>query len=228
MPPALNAALDPFGPSAAFVRRPTGRAPLAAVPADAPDPAPPAAPPTERARRLWSNSVTLGSAVVVVLCTIIEISPWLGAGPIAVALGLAAVAGAAAYAARHVTRLRDELARLRRELESARQAEHWHRAVLDEVAEAVLVASPEGRLLETNQAAWRLLGRGREELSGRRLWDLLPLDDRVVALRRGELAATHGGGLRRLLRPDGSAILADVSWSTLDDGRVIYLARPFR
>lgn len=227
MPPALNAALDTFGPAAAFVRRPTERAPLAVVPAAAPEPAPPVVP-TERSRRLWSNSVALGSAVVVVLCTLIEISPWLGAGPIAVALALAAVASGGAFAWRHVARLRGELVRLRRELDSARQAEHWHRAVLDEVAEAVLVASPEGRLLETNQAAWRLLGRGRDELAGRRLWDLLPLDDRVVALRRGELAATHGGGLRRLLRPDGSAVLADVSWSTLDDGRVIYLARPFR
>ncbi|HEX8906313.1 MAG TPA: PAS domain-containing protein [Longimicrobiaceae bacterium] len=226
--PAAHAALEPFPRPRTVVRRTSDSAPshLALVAAYAPEPA--AAPPR---RATLNNPVIVGAGAMFLLCAAIEIAPWVVGGAAIVAAAMLAVGmvvGAAVFAWRYVSALRDETVRLRRELGIAREAERWHRAVLDEVAEAVLVASPEGRLLETNQAAWRLLGRTREEISGRRLWDLLPLDDRLVALRRGEHVSTHGGGLRRLLRPDGTAVLADVSWSTLADGRVIYLARPFK
>lgn len=248
--PAAHATLEPFARPRPAVRRPpeppTRPAPRIAAPAAQPAAAaaaaaaaapvaarpPVATPAVARRGRLWSNTVAYAAAAVIVLCAAAELAPWLstgsGAATAAVFVGMMAVLGASVFAYRYVAGLRSHVARLRRELDAARETERWHRAVVDEVAEAVLVASPEGRLLETNQAAWALLGQTRDELSGRRLWDLLPLDDRVVALRRGELVATHGGGLRRLLRPDGSAVLADVSWSTLADGRVIYLARPFK
>jgi PAS domain S-box-containing protein len=137
-----------------------------------------------------------------------------------------AAAGAAGLAlCRHAWRLHGQVAALRRDLSAARETERWHRAVVDEVVDGVLVASPEGRLVEANQAACALLGRTREKLAGQRLWDLIPSDDRLIALRRHQPLGTQGGGLRRLLRPDGSAVLADVSWSALPDGRVVYLAR---
>ena len=105
------------------------------------------------------------------------------------------------------------------------ETERWHRAVVNEVVDGVLVASPEGWLVEVNQAACVLLGRTRDTLTGQRLWDLIPIDDRLIALRRNEPLGTSGGGLRRLIRPDGTVVLADVSWSALPDGRVVYLAR---
>lgn len=94
-----------------------------------------------------------------------------------------------------------------------------------EPADAVLVASLEGRLVEVNLPAAELLGRSRDALLGRPVWDVLPLDERLVALRRGLAGFTTGGGERRLLRPDGSAVAAHVSWSMLHDGRMVYLAR---
>jgi PAS domain S-box-containing protein len=142
-------------------------------------------------------------------------------------LGAIGLVGAALGGWHRVWSLHTEVLALRGALRVARETERWHRAVLDDVNDAVLVASPEGRMVEVNQAATVLLGLDRDSLLGRRLWDLLPLDDRLVALRRGDMLATHGGGLRRLLRPDGSVVAADVSWSTVDDGRVIYLARRF-
>jgi len=140
-------------------------------------------------------------------------------------LALAAVSGVALTAGRHAWRLQAEVVELRRDLAAARETERWHRTVVNEVVDGVLVASPEGRLVEANHAACVLLGRTREQLTGQRLWDLIPFDDRVIALRRHQQLVTSGGGLRRLLRPDGSAVLADVSWSALPDGRVVYLAR---
>ncbi|HET7462669.1 MAG TPA: PAS domain-containing protein [Longimicrobium sp.] len=137
-----------------------------------------------------------------------------------------AMTGAVALAAgRYTWRLHGQVAALRRDLAAARETERWHRAVVEEVVDGVMVASPEGRLVEVNQAACLLLGRTREQITGQRLWDLIPADDRLIALRRHQPLGTHGGGLRRLLRPDGSALLADVSWSALPDGRVVYLAR---
>jgi PAS domain S-box-containing protein len=235
--PAAQATLKPLARAAARraaePQSPPAPAPvavLASAPAPVPAPASPNA--NARLRRAWSNAVAYAALVIIAACVGLEAAPWLAANAGAAAAGgmvaLVAAAGAGIFGWRYVAALRSEAARLARDLDAAREAERWHRAVVNDVAEAVLVASPEGRLLETNQAAWRLLGRSREELSGRRLWDLLPLDERVVALRRGELVSTHGGGLRRLLRPDGTAVIADVSWSTLDDGRVIYLARPFK
>ncbi|HSU15418.1 PAS domain S-box protein [Longimicrobium sp.] len=188
--------------------------------------------PAARRARMWTDVVGYSAAAVIAGCVAVQLVPWLAspaaAASAAVFVVAATVACAGTVAWRYVATLRSDAARLRGELDAAREAERWHRAVVNDVAQAVLVASPEGRLLETNQAAWALLGRSREELAGRRVWDLLPLDERVVALRRGEGVNTHGGGLRRLLRPDGSVVLADVSWSTLDDGRLIYLARQFK
>jgi PAS domain S-box-containing protein len=142
-------------------------------------------------------------------------------------VGALALMGAALEGWRRAWSLRSEVLSVRSALRVARETERWHRAVVDDVNDAVMVASPEGRIVEANQAATVLLAQGRDSLLGRRLWDLLPLDDRLVALRRGDMVVDHGGGLRRLLRPDGSVVAADVSWSTLDDGRIIYLARRF-
>jgi PAS domain S-box-containing protein len=178
----------------------------------------------ERAR--WSGRVAFASALAVVACAIVGVAS-AGPGNGLVAAGAIALAGAALGGWRRAQSLRAEILALRCALRVARETERWHRAVLDDVNDAVLVASPEGRMVEVNQAATVLLGLDRDALLGRRLWDLLPLDDRLVALRRGDLVAPHGGGLRRLLRPDGSVVAANVSWSTLEDGRMIYLARRF-
>jgi PAS domain S-box-containing protein len=229
--PAAPATLDAFvtrrpAPSRAAHSAPF--TPSAAVPPPPVPIAPQADALHERRRRLWGGAVTVASVVIIAVCVIAQIAGTHPADASAAAFALAGVSILGVFGVRWGMGIRAENDRLRRELDAARETERWHQAVLNDVAEAVMVASPEGRLLESNQAAWRLLGRTRDELSGRRMWDLLPLDERVVALRRGELVSTHGGGLRRLLRPDGTAILADVSWSTLDDGRMIYLARPFK
>jgi len=182
-----------------------------------------------RRRAIWCVNMVatavIAAGIVVALLPARRIA-MVGAATAPWAMMAVAAAGAAGLAlCRHAWRLHGQVATLRRDLAAARETERWHRAVVDEVVDGVLVASPEGRLVEVNQAACVLLGRTRDALSGQRLWDLIPSDDRLIALRRHEPLGTQGGGLRRLLRPDGSAVLADVSWSALPDGRVVYLAR---
>lgn len=189
--------------------------------------------PAKTGRARWSTRITSGSMLVVAACALIQAATYVGALAgsarghevlVACTFGLLA---AALEGWRRARSLRVEAVALRSALRAAREAERWHRAVVNDVNDAVLVASPEGRIVEANQAATVLLGQDHEALMGCRLWDLLPLDDRLVALRRGEMVTTHGGGLRRLLRRDGSVVAADVTWSTLDDGRMVYLARRF-
>lgn len=220
----------------------TPRAAAAAVPAAAPVPVPmrlhgpnpPTLPPTtlaEAARARWGTRVASASLAVIAACALTGTAAVAlassAAGHEVLVAGAIGLAGAALEGWRRVRSLRSEVLSLRSALRVARETERWHRAVVDDVNDAVMVASPEGRIMEANQAATVLLAQDRDSLMGRRLWDLLPLDDRLVALRRGDMVATHGGGLRRLLRRDGSVVAADVSWSTLDDGRVVYLARRF-
>jgi PAS domain S-box-containing protein len=185
----------------------------------------------ERNRR-WSARVMLATWLVVAAVAAAGLAPHAPSlagsepGRYLLAAG-AALSIAALEGWRRARRSATEAAALRSALRIARESESWYRTVVNDVVDAVLVASPEGRLVEVNRAATILLGHARDALMGRRLWDMVPLDDRLVALRRGDTAATSGGGLRRLLRSDGSEVLADVSWSTYPDGRVVYLARRF-
>jgi PAS domain S-box-containing protein len=208
----------------------------ALVPSPVPRPASiaPAPPPTHGARTArarWSSRIATASLLVIAACALVAVAPNARALSAARESGLLVVGAVALVGAaegwRRAWSLRAEVSALRAALRVAGEAERWHRAVVEDVNDAVLVASPEGRMMDVNQAATVLLGRDRDWLIGSRLWDILPLDERLVALRRGERVATHGGGVRRLLRPDGSVVAADVSWSTLDDGRIIYLARRF-
>jgi PAS domain S-box-containing protein len=248
LPQPVARPIAPFLPPSA---RSTFQAPLQGAPSAAPaaglaaalvplsvprpDSLAPAPPPThgaQAARARWSSRVTTASLLVIAACTLVAVAADVRAlasaawGSGLLVAGAVALVGAA-EGWRRAWSLRSEVSALHSALRVARETERWHRAVVEDVNDAVLVASPEGRMMEVNQAATVLLGRDRDWLIGCRLWDLLPLDDRLVALRRGEMVATHGGGLRRLLRPDGSVVAADVSWSTLDDGRIIYLARRF-
>jgi PAS domain S-box-containing protein len=186
----------------------------------------------ERSRR-WEARVASASMVVVAACALVGLAPHAATlagsepGSYLLAAGAAFLAATALEGWRRARGSATDAAALRSALRAARESERWYRSVVDDVVDAVMVASPEGRLVEVNRAATILLGHDREWLMGRRLWDLVPLDDRLVALRRGDTVATQGGGLRRLLRSDGSEVLADVSWHTHGDGRVVYLARRF-
>lgn len=235
MPPAPRPALQALpqaAPRAAAIPAPTSEPEPATVPG-ASAPAPPPASLAQAARARWSARATFASTLVIAACALVEVAARAPAlvssarGSELLVAGVVGLAGAALEGWRRARSLRARILALQSALRVARETERWHRAVVEDVNDAVMVASPEGRIVEANQAATVLLGQDRGSLMGRRLWDLIPLDDRLVALRRGDMVATHGGGLRRLLRRDGSVVAADVSWSTLDDGRIIYLARRF-
>jgi PAS domain S-box-containing protein len=58
-----------------------------------------------------------------------------------------------------------------------RETEERYRSALEQAPDAVFVANLDGRYIEVNSAACRLLGYTREELLGKTIMDLIPPED---------------------------------------------------
>ncbi len=112
-----------------------------------------------------------------------------------------------------------ELRRLGREASraAARTGE-----VIELAPDAFLLADLDGRYIDVNEAACRLLGYEHAELIGKTLFDLIPSEDaaRLTALRTellvpGAVSKTEW----RLKRKDGSVVPVETSSNMLRDGR---------
>jgi PAS domain S-box-containing protein len=109
--------------------------------------------------------------------------------------------------------LREEIARLRRELgeparHAQRRSEEEKRLILDSVDEVVLYTDPDLRVVWVNRAGCAVAGRDREEIVGRRCYEIWgegrePCPDCVAQ------AAMRSGQEQRVesVRPDGRAWL---------------------
>jgi PAS domain S-box-containing protein len=107
--------------------------------------------------------------------------------------------------------------------ERLRQSEERFRAVIEQASEAIFIAGVDGAFQEVNSAACALLGYAREELIGRRIEDIIPVQD------AGRVPAAHGwlaeepGRVQieewTLVRRDGRQVATEISSKVLPDGR---------
>ncbi|WP_027892025.1 PAS domain S-box protein [Calidithermus chliarophilus] len=88
--------------------------------------------------------------------------------------------------------------------------------LLDAVGQAVIAADPQGRIAHWNAAAQALYGWAAEEVLGRELLGVLPLEPRVLA---AALAGESWSGEARLRRKDGSSLRALLRLNPVLDGR---------
>lgn len=101
------------------------------------------------------------------------------------------------------------------------------RALLSDVADGVLISERQGNLIEVNPSGCEMLGYTLKDLLGLSLADLIPAEDldreplRLDGLRAGEVLLRKG----RLLRGDGSLVMAEMSTRRLADGRILSLVR---
>jgi len=115
----------------------------------------------------------------------------------------------------------DATARKRTE-EALHESQSNFRALFDQAPEGVFIADVEGRCTDVNTAACQMLGYEREEVVGRKVFDILPGDDapRLIDARQGSLAP---GWVEvwewTLKRKDGTLIPVEVTGKTLPDGR---------
>ena len=113
-------------------------------------------------------------------------------------------------------RAREEQARAR---EALQHSETKYRALIDQAADAILIADPSGHLIDANRKACDLTGYALDELLQRDMADTYPPEDRVAAAQRlGALAAGDDVVERRMRRKDGSDIVVEVSVKRLEDG----------
>lgn len=100
----------------------------------------------------------------------------------------------------------DELTALRREVEALRASEASFRALLDESSDPIFSFLPDGTYRYVNQAFAQGVGRPREEIVGRRIFDVFPPSE--AEKRFAVLRQVFKTGLRhdfdvRVPRPDG-------------------------
>jgi len=81
--------------------------------------------------------------------------------------------GEKSAAADAVESLRRELAQCRRQLEECRQCAELMGGLYANVADAVFVAEPDGKIIEVNSAACAILGYSRQELLAMHPWDFV-------------------------------------------------------
>jgi two-component system, cell cycle sensor histidine kinase and response regulator CckA len=88
------------------------------------------------------------------------------------------------------------------------------RALMEHANDAVVILTLDGRILQVNRAAERLLGRGRESMAGRLYSDLLVPEEHEEALQSWQELAARGSvraEARHLVRGDGTRVPVDLS-----------------
>jgi PAS domain S-box-containing protein len=103
-----------------------------------------------------------------------------------------------------------------------RRSEAHTRELIDLAPDAFFLADLEGRYLEVNQAACRMLGYARDELVGKRILDLVPAEDaRRLATERSAMLASKRPITSEwtLKRKDGTLLPVEVSANIIADGR---------
>lgn len=100
-------------------------------------------------------------------------------------------------------------------------------AIFERAVDAVFVADLDGRYIDVNPAACRLLGHPREALLGRTIADLIPAEElpRLAAVREQLLAGAEHLGRWRLQHADGHFVAVELTAAILADGRWIAFVR---
>jgi PAS domain S-box-containing protein len=101
------------------------------------------------------------------------------------------------------------------------------RDLIDKASDAIFVVDREGRYLDLNDAACRMVRRRREDLIGKRVVDVVPVED-LPRLNAAKEALLRGGTVVDewlVKRPDGSRVPVEVSAKILPDGRCQAMVR---
>jgi two-component system, cell cycle sensor histidine kinase and response regulator CckA len=101
------------------------------------------------------------------------------------------------------------------------------RALVEQAADGIFIATNEGRFVEVNPSGHRLLGYEPRELVGKTIADVLPLRERT-RLTQALVVIGSGQVMKEawtFLRKDGSEVEAEVTSQRLGDGFLLALVR---
>jgi two-component system cell cycle sensor histidine kinase/response regulator CckA len=115
----------------------------------------------------------------------------------------------------------------KRGAEALREREHMYRALLEQAADGIFIADPDGNYLMVNPRSCEMLGYSQAELLQRNLTDIIPAEElaraplRLDELREGKTLITE----RRLRCKDGTLLPVEISAKMLADGRLQGIVR---
>lgn len=117
--------------------------------------------------------------------------------------------------------------RERRQAEEAlRRSEYQYRQLIDQAADGIFVADPQGNYIEVNRAGCEMLGYTREEILQLNMRQLImPQELARQLLRLTDLGAGRTTTVCHLIRKDGSWLPVEISGKQLDDGRLQGIVR---
>ncbi len=103
--------------------------------------------------------------------------------------------------------------------EAIRASEVRYRLLMEHAVDAILVAGPDGRVLDANSAACELSGHTREELLALTLTDICPPDREEEGMTLAEVRPGERVRLeQRLRRKDGGEVEVEISAKLLPEG----------
>jgi PAS domain S-box-containing protein len=113
---------------------------------------------------------------------------------------------------------REDKTKPRKQTAAQRESEDRYRALMDQAAEAIVIADLDGTLIEINRKAEELFGYTRKELAGRPFTVLHPTDEHEEALSAFASAAQGFSLTATALRKDGTEISVDIACSHVTFG----------
>ena len=111
--------------------------------------------------------------------------------------------------------------------EQTRQSEARYRRLMEDAIDAIFITDAEGRYMDVNSAAGRLVGYSRDQLLSMRMEELVSEEEAAQTGKRREalLSGKAATFERRLRRADGAFVPVEISATRLSDGTLQGIVR---
>ncbi len=106
------------------------------------------------------------------------------------------------------------------------RSEQQYRSLVEQAADAIIIADLRGRCIDSNTMAEKMTGYGREELAGLNIFSLLVITPGEPPIRMAELL-NHASILqdRKVRRKDGTFFHAELNSKMISDDRILIIGR---
>jgi len=106
------------------------------------------------------------------------------------------------------------------------RSEQQYRSLVEQAADAIIIADLHGRCVDCNTMAEKMTGYGREELAGLNIFSLLVITPGEPPIRMAELL-NHAAILqdRKVRRKDGTVFHAELNSKMISDDRILIIGR---